>query len=117
MIGFIVKSKNGICRVGIPVESVVDMVANVLAYRQNWILGGMERSGEKHFAWPGGDLEVGDEFEIEIAEFDEASEPIDQTGWTPPVIDEAEILEGQLIRYRELKRVLTAEGFLKEESL
>jgi hypothetical protein len=109
MKGFIVNTKGGTYRIGSD-SGIALLCVNILKDRRFMEAGGIAFTG-----MPDGHFEVGDEIEIEIAEFDKASEPIDQTGWTPPVIDEAEVLAGELEEYRKLKSILMKEGLLTED--
>ena len=75
MKGLIIKRGNEVCKAGIP-DNGVSLMVNITRYEgAYWNVGGLKMPGDVHVTWNGGTLEVGDEIEVEFAEFDEATLP------------------------------------------
>ena len=75
MKGLIIKLKDTMFKAGIP-NYGVSLIVNITRYDGAfWSVGGLRMPGEIHVTWNGGMLEVGDEIEVEFAEFDEATPP------------------------------------------
>ena len=73
MKGLIIKRGNEVCKAGIP-DNGVSFMVNITRYEgAYWNVGGLRVPGDVHVTWNGGTLEVGDEIEVEFAEFDEAT--------------------------------------------
>ena len=76
MKGLIIKLKDTMFKAGIP-NYGVSLIVNITRYDGAfWSVGGLRMPGEIHVTWNGGMLEVGDEIEVEFAEFDEATPPV-----------------------------------------
>ena len=75
MEGLIIKRGNEICKAGIPGGRVGLMVTIAHHDGACFSVGGLKVPEEIHVTWKGGALEVGDEIEVEFAEFDEATPP------------------------------------------
>lgn len=73
MKGLIVKCKRDIFRAGIP-NNEVSLMVNLIQYNVAfWHIGGFNLHENKHITWKEDMLEVGDEIEIQFAEFDNAT--------------------------------------------
>lgn len=119
MKGLIVKWGNEVCKAGIP-DCGVSVIVNVTRYDgAYWSLGGVRMPGEMHVTWNGGTLEVGDELEVEFAEFDEATLPVAEESHkalleaaSAQVDDSPELLDRKLDTYYRLKKILEDENLL-----
>lgn len=77
MKGMIVKSNIGgklnLLEIAVP-NSIVDVTVNITRYDGPfWTVGGLKMPEGIHITWDGGNLIVGDEIEIEIAEIAQAT--------------------------------------------
>ena len=82
MKGLIIKLKDTMFKAGIP-NYGVSLIVNITRYDGAfWSVGGLRMPGEIHVTWNGGTLEVGDEIEVEFAEFDEATLPDTEESYT-----------------------------------
>ena len=103
MIGLIVKYMDKIYKVGTPGEGVT---LSSCIVRKEFIL---EAGGMQH-----GFVREGIEFEVEVAEFDKASEPLSETN--QPIIDpdypREEDPDWKLKHFRKLEKILKEEGLL-----
>lgn len=122
MKGLIIKRGENVCKAGIPNNGVGLMVNVTRNDGAFWSVGGLKMPGEIHVTFNGGMLKVGDEIEVEFAEFDEA---------TPPVIEEShqslleaastedddipEMWDRILDTYYRLKRILEDENIIERE--
>ena len=99
MIGLIVKYMDKIYKVGTPGEGEFILEA-----------GGMQHGFVGIFR----NLREGIEFEVEVAEFDKASEPLSETN--QPIIDpdypREEDPDWKLKHFRKLEKILKEEGLL-----
>ena len=109
MIGLIVKYMDKIYKVGTPGEGVT---LSSCIVRKEFILeaGGMQHGFVGIFR----KLREGIEFEVEVAEFDKASEPLSETN--QPIIDpdypREEDPDWKLKHFRKLEKILKEEGLL-----
>ena len=109
MIGLIVKYMDKIYKVGTPGEGVT---LSSCIVRKEFILeaGGMQHGFVGIFR----NLREGIEFEVEVAEFDTASEPLSETN--QPIIDpdypREEDPDWKLKHFRKLEKILKEEGLL-----
>ena len=83
-----------------------------------WNVGGLKMPGDVHVTWNVGTLEVGDEIEVEFAEFDEATLPdteeshkslLDTIALTH-VDDSPDMWNRKLDTYNRLKKMLKDEN-------
>lgn len=116
MKGLIIKRGDEICKAGIPncgVGLMVNIIRNDGAF---WSVGGVKMPGGIHVTWNGGMLNVGDEIEVEFAEFDEATPPVAEESHkslletaSAHVDDSPEIWNRKLDTYYRLKKILEDE--------
>ena len=118
MKGLIIKLKDTMFKAGIP-NYGVSLIVNITRYDGAfWSVGGLRMPGEIHVTWNGGMLEVGDEIEVEFAEFDEATLPdteeshkslLDTIALTH-VDDSPDMWNRKLDTYNRLKKMLKDEN-------
>ena len=118
MKGLIIKRGNEVCKAGIP-DNGVSLMVNITRYEgAYWNVGGLKMPGDVHVTWNGGTLEVGDEIEVEFAEFDEATLPhteeshkslLDTIALTH-VDDSPDMWNRKLDTYNRLKKMLKEEN-------
>lgn len=116
MKGLIVKQGDDVCKVGIP-DSGVCLMANVTRYDGAfWTVGGVRMPGEIHVTWNGGMLKVGDQIEVEFAEFDEATLPVAEESHKSVLEaaaarpqDDPELWNRKLDAYYQVKKILEKE--------
>lgn len=122
MKGLIVKRGDDIYKVGIP-DCGVGLMVNVSRYGGAfWGVGGLRMPGEMHVTWNGGMLQVGDEIEVEFAEFDEATPPVAEESHqslleaaAARTDDDPEIWNRKLDTYYRLKKILEDEHLIEKE--
>lgn len=124
MKGLIIKWRDVVCKACIP-HGGVSLLANITRYDGAfWNVGGLRMPGEIHVTWNGGMLKIGDEIEVEFAEFNENEA-------TPPVAEESHkfLLEAasadvdtspdmwnrKLDTYYRLKKILEDENIIERE--
>ena len=76
MKGIVVKWGNNVCKAGIPNCGVSLMVTLHNYDGGYWNIGGLKMPEEIHITWNGGELKIGDEIEVELAELDEVTPPV-----------------------------------------
>ena len=118
MKGLIIKRGNEVCKAGIP-DNGVSLMVHITRYEgAYWNVGGLKMPGDVHVTWNGGTLEVGDEIEVEFAEFDEATLPdteeshkslLDTIALTH-VDDSPDMWNRKLDTYNRLKKMLKEEN-------
>lgn len=122
MKGLIIKRGNEVCKAGIP-DNGVSLMVNITRYEgAYWNVGGLKMPGDVHVTWNGGTLEVGDEIEVEFAEFDEATPPVAEESHkslleaaSVHVDDGSEIWNRKLDTYYRLKKILEDENIIERE--
>lgn len=128
MKGFIVKSttwaEDEVHRVGIPESAVDVMICCNDAKEAYWSAGGIRTPEHDFLYWKGGTLKVGDEINIEFAEFNEATPHIDEQTYeafreriksTPTQEKDAEYWQWKLEQYKRLKKILEEENLINKE--
>ena len=118
MKGFIIKRGNNVYKAGIP-NYGVGLMVNIIRNDGVFLsIGGIKMPGEIHVTWNGGMLKVGDEIEVEFAEFDEATLPdteeshkslLDTIALTH-VDDSPDMWNRKLDTYNRLKKMLKEEN-------
>ena len=122
MKGLIIKRGNEVCKAGIP-DNGVSLMVNITRYEgAYWNVGGLKMPGDVHVTWNGGMLEVGDEIEVEFAEFDEATPPVAEESHKSLleaalsyVDDNPEQWNYKLDTYYRLKKILEDENIIEKE--
>lgn len=123
MKGIIIKKGDTVYKAAIP-NCGVSFAININRYDgAYWSAGGLKMPGEIHVTWTTGEtLEVGDEFELEFAEFDEAS----PTTWEEShqsllnaasdcEEDSPEMWQRMLDKYYDMKKILEDENLIEKE--
>ena len=118
----IIKLKDTMFKAGIP-NYGVSLIVNITRYDGAfWSVGGLRMPGEIHVTWNGGMLEVGDEIEVEFAEFDEATPPVAEESHKSLleaalsyVDDNPEQWNYKLDTYYRLKKILEDENIIEKE--
>ena len=85
-----------------------------------WNPGAYSPAAHESMSWGGGELKVGDEVELELAELDEAdvAPPIETSrdGEAPPVtIDDPNVWMHKLYDYMRYKKILEDEGVINKD--
>ena len=109
-------------KAGIP-NYGVSLIVNITRYDGAfWSVCGLRMPGEIHVTWNGGMLEVGDEIEVEFAEFDEATPPVAEESHKSLleaalsyVDDNPEQWNYKLDTYYRLKKILEDENIIEKE--
>jgi hypothetical protein len=122
MKGFIIKRGNNVYKAGIP-NYGVGLMVNIIRNDGVFLsVGGVKMPGEIHVTWNGGMLKVGDEIEVEFAEFDEATPPVAEESHkslleaaSVHVDDGSEIWNRKLDTYYRLKKILEDENIIERE--
>ena len=120
MKGLIIKWRNTTCKVGIP-DCGVGLMVNITRFDGAfWCVGGVKLPEEIHMTWNGGKLEVGDEIEIEFAEFDQAGPPVVEESHqsilekaSVMVDDNGDVWKRKLDTYYRLKKILEDENLIE----
>lgn len=113
MKGLIIKWKGDVCKAGIS-DNGVSLMINLTRYDGAfWSVGGLKMPEEIHVAWNGGMLEIGDEIEVEFAEFDEPTPHAEEESHKSilekaslSVTDNEDIWNRKLTTYYRLKEIL-----------
>ncbi|MDC2163356.1 hypothetical protein [Bacteroides thetaiotaomicron] len=122
MKGFIIKRGNNVYKAGIP-NYGVGLMVNIIRNDGVFLsIGGIKMPGEIHVTWNGGMLKVGDEIEVEFAEFDEATSPVAEESHKSlletalsHVDDSLEQWNRKLDTYYRLKKILEDENIIEKE--
>ncbi len=122
MKGFIIKRGNNVYKAGIP-NYGVGLMVNIIRNDGVFLsVGGIKMPGEIHVTWNGGMLKVGDEIEVEFAEFDEATPPVAEESHKSlletalsHVDDSLEQWNRKLDTYYRLKKILEDENIIEKE--
>lgn len=108
MIGLIVKHGDKVYKVGEPGQGVV--LASCVV-RKEFVL---EARGTQGYMAVFRNLREGIEFEVEVAELDEASDPLfeNNPAFVEPGYRSEQDLDWKLKQFRQFERILKAEGLL-----
>ena len=122
MKGIIVKWRDAVWKAGIPNGGVSLMIMQHGYDGGSWNIGGLKMPEGIHVTWNGGMLEVGDEIEVEFAEFDEATPPVAEESHKSLleaalsyVDDNPEQWNYKLDTYYRLKKILEDENIIEKE--
>lgn len=123
MKGIIIKKGDTVYKAAIP-NCGVSFAININRYDgAYWSAGGLKMPGEIHVTWTTGEtLEVGDEFELEFAEFDEASPTTYEESHQSLLNaasdceeDSPEMWQRILDKYYDMKKILEDENLIEKE--
>lgn len=119
MEGLIMTFKGKVYKIGIP-GSKVSVIANIKE-NDSWMnAGGCRMPEENLLDWMAAELNEGDEIELEIADIDEASEPLSEENfhgmmkkYSEKIDAEGPDWEGKLEEFYRLEKVLEEEGWME----
>lgn len=124
MKGFVVKFNGCVCRAGVP-KGVVSVSTTIRTdgsgndLDHTIYVGGLKTPENNNLNWFVSDMKAGEEMEVEIAEFDEASLPLKEESHEDMIKrikairgDNKTEQEYKLERFRELEKILGEKGLL-----